>query len=160
MEVVVYLIIVVIVMMVKASSKNKKTTQNRPGAPVQNRQGTARNAQPAKKPLTQDEIRKAAELLIKKQPAKPAQPTVKVKTPLAAAAQPAVKFNAPELAHEAFSEGMSFGDEGVDPCHAEMYEKRTPLPDPGTAVPAIQIQFTPNSVLNGVIMSEVLTRRV
>ncbi len=159
MELVVYLIIVVIVMMVRASSNSKNANQKRQGPAAQNRQAPARNAKPAQKPLTQDEIRKAAELLMKKQQPKPAQPTVKAKTPKVTP-QPAASFETHESESEGFFQGMSFGDEGIDPCHDEMYEQRTPLADPADPAPAFQLQFTPNSVMNGVIMSEVLNRRV
>ncbi len=156
MNFVVYLIIVLLIMAFNASGnakkaqKRKQAMNQQPAQPVQAKTVPVQQKKAGRQPLGQDEIRKAAEALLKQKAAAPAQPTVHRKP------EPASEQG------EGFYQGMSFGDEGIDPCHDEMYEERgtaeaaeTPAP-----APAIQLQFTPNSVLNGVIMSEVLNHHV
>ena len=161
MEVLIYLIIIVVALMAKTSSMNKKASgQNqRPGTAPQNRQSPARPAQPQKRPLTQEEVRRAAEMPIGRQQPRPAQPTVNAKP---AAVKPKVHDQAPAPADGGFYQGTSFGDEGIDPCHDDLYGDREPddAQAAGTAQPAFGLRFTADSVLNGVIMSEVLNRRV
>ena len=152
MEIVVYLIILAIGLAMSASKKNKQTSQ-RANRPAVQPRPAAPAAQSAKRPLTQEEIKKAVEVLMKERTARQASAHAAVKsTP--PAAQPAYE--------EGFYQGTSYGDEGVDPCHDEMYEARhTAAEEPAAeAAPAFQLAFTKDSVLNGVIMSEVLNRRV
>ena len=157
MNVVVYLIIVIIIMFANASKKAKQAEKrqqavNRQQAaaarPAQKKTAPVQKTSAAKRPLTQAEIRKAAEALMSQRTPTPAQPLVQTKP-----------GPAPD---EGFYEGTSFGDESVDPCHDELYEDRLPAeaPDIRTPAPAFQLQFTPSSVMNGVIMSEVLNHHV
>ena len=151
----VYLIFLVVGLLIRAAKKNTPAKQNGAAQTARNPQKPAQ--QPVKKPvqkpsaatrqLTQDDIRKVAQSLLKNQAApsvSPAQPKVTLQT------------------DEAFYEGTSFGDEGVDPCHDDMFGERPAVQnihDRPAPVPALSLQFTADSVLNGIIMSEVLKRR-
>ena len=147
MEVVVYLIILVIGLAMSASKKNKQANQKNAKQPVS---APVRSAMPAvkpakKRPLTQEEIKKAVELLMNERQPKPAP-------------RPRPAETAP--AHDdGFYQGTSFGDEGIDPCHDDMYGARHAAEEPAEAVPGFHLQFTKDSVLNGVIMSEILKRK-
>ena len=154
MEIVVYLIILAIGLAMSASKKNKQTSQ-RANRPAVQPRPAAPAAQSAKRPLTQEEIKKAVEVLMKDRTARQASAHAAVKSAVPAA-EPAPAYE------EGFYQGTSYGDEGVDPCHDEMYEVRhTAAEEPAAeAAPAFQLAFTKDSVLNGVIMSEVLNRRV
>ena len=152
MEIVVYLIILAIGLAMSASKKNKQAKQRANGPVVQTKPPAA-TAQSAKRPLTQEEIKKAVEVLMKERAARqtPVHTTVK---------QPAPTVTPPH--QEEFYEGQSFGDEGVDPCHDDMFETRRPVEEEPAldAAPAFHLAFTKDSVMNGIIMSEVLKRRV
>ena len=159
---VVYLIILAIGMVLSNVSKKKKQQNQQASRPAVRTQTTQAQKQPGKQALSRDEIKKAVEVLMAQQPATPAQPTV-IKKTTAKPAQPVVKASqkAP-VKEEDFYEGTSFGDEGVDPCHDDMFENRVILSNEQENVPvpaAVNLQFTPDSVLNGIIMSEVLNRR-
>ena len=158
---VVYLIILAIGMVFSNASKKRKQQNQNASRPAVPTKPTSVQKQSARQPLTREEVKKAMEVLMAQKTAAPAQPTVSSKT-TAVPAQPVVKANKSAPVYEdGFYEGTSFGDEGVDPCHDDMFEKRVPLADDqNTAAPsAIQLRFTPDSVLNGIIMSEVLKRR-
>ena len=162
MKPVVYLIIIVVFLVANAAKKEKQAEKrrqamNKQQAAPQVQKRPAQQARAVKKPLTQDEIRKAAESLLSQKVPAPAQPLVQTKPAPVGAGD------------EGFYQGTSFGDEGVDPCHDDLYhddlyeekrnadaqEHQAPAP-----APAIQLQFTPSTVLNGVIMSEVLNHHV
>ena len=149
-----WLFIVLIGVLVNASRKGKQGAQKptgRAGQPTQ-QSAPVRAPQPPKRTLSQDEIKKAVEVLLKQQPAAQVKP---------APAQPSIPpepVKPPE--DSGFYQGTSFGDEGVDPCHDEMFENRPLSPEHSAEPqPAFQLRFSADSVLNGVIMSEVLNRR-
>lgn len=157
---VVYLIILAIGMALSNASKKKKQNASRPAA--QAHPTPAQKPQPGRQPLSRDELKKAVEVLMTQQPATPAQPTVKSKSATVQAKPAAKSRKKASTEGEGFSQGTSFGDEGVDPCHDDMYESRVFASDDTdqAAMPSsVHLQFTPDSVLNGIIMSEVLKRR-
>ena len=153
MNVFLYLIVIIIFIVANASKKEKQAAKkqqpvNRPPTVQQVQKKPASAPQAKATQPTQAEIRKAAEALLSRKT--PAQPQVQAKA--APAREPA----------DGFYQGTSFGDEGIDPCHDDLYadRKAAEAPDMQTPAPAVQLQFTPNAVLNGVIMSEVLNHHV
>ncbi len=136
---------------------NKKQRGKTPSTQRQAQQPHVSAAVSAKKPekpagkLTQEQLKKVVSVLFADEAAGKA-PSVK-----AAPAQP----QTPATEEPAFYQGTSFGDEGVDPCHDDLYEARLSDADESVAqaAPAIAVSFTADRVLNGVIMSEVLNRR-
>ena len=148
----VYLIILVIGLALRSAKNTKKpnkgTAQNgQPYTPA-----ATKTAQPVRRTPTQEELKKAVSALLQEQGRRAAKPVP---------AKPTVAPLAPQE-DEGFYQGQSFGDEGIDPCHDEMYEHRTDSAEPAAAAPvpaAFNLRFSPDSVLNGVIMSEVLARR-
>ena len=159
---VVYLILLAIGMALSNASKKKKQQNGQNSRPAVRTQTSQSQKQPNRQALSREEIRKAAEALLAQQPAKPAQPTVG-KGAAPKPAKPSVKAaDKANKAEDGFYQGTSFGDEGIDPCHDDMFEDRLLLSDEeenGNAAAAVNLRFTPDSVLNGVIMSEVLNRR-
>ena len=84
MEIVVYLIILAIGLAMSASKKNKQTSQ-RANRPAVQPRPAAPAAQSAKRPLTQEEIKKAVEVLMKERTARQASAHAAVKSAAPAA---------------------------------------------------------------------------
>ena len=162
----VYLIIMAVIFIARSAGSNKKGQAKRPPArPAQPSKAAPAQpaaapqaARPERKPLTQEELKKAVRLIMEdRMPVKPS-PAPKAVQPAQPARPP---MEAPAADDPGFYQGRSFGDEGVDPCHDDLYEdRRTAGPEAAPAEqPGFSLRFTADSVLNGIIMSEVLKKR-
>ena len=134
-----YLIVIVVAIVARSKKAAPKGKQPPPVKPAPESKTNS---------LNRDEIRRAAQLIMKDFADRPAKAA-----PTAA--------NTPDAADIDFYQGTSFGDEGVDPCHDDMYEhapRAAAEPEPQEA-PAFALRLTPDNMLNGIIMSEVLKKR-
>lgn len=145
-----FYIVVIIAVILNAKKKNQQKKKQQPGQP-------SMPVQPKAKIGEEDFKRLARMIMQQDEPVQqPIQTAPKQEIQPAPEPQPDV-----QAAAQDFYQGSSFGDEGIDPCHDDLYDTREPLDDP-SAKPAeagFHLSFTKDSVLNGVIMSEILSRR-